>query len=55
MLVLSPLAKGGGYKSTVAVDHGSTLRSIQEIFGVSPYLRAAATANDLSDLFVRFP
>jgi hypothetical protein len=55
MFLLSPLGKGGGYKSTVSTDHSSTLRTMQEIFGVSPFLRAAATATDLSDLFVTFP
>ena len=51
MFVLSPLAKGGGYTSTVPYDHSSTLRTFQEIFRVSPFLRAAASATDLSDLF----
>jgi hypothetical protein len=48
--------KGGGYASNVKYDHSSTLRSIEEIFGL-PYLRAAgnATTNDLSDLFTQFP
>jgi phosphatidylinositol-3-phosphatase len=55
MLVLSPFAKGGGYVSRVPCDHSSTLRTLQEIFGVSPLLRGAATANDLSDLFTTFP
>jgi hypothetical protein len=54
MIVLSPLAKGG-YSSKVAYDHSSTLRSLQEIFGVTPILRAAAGANDLGDLFRSFP
>ncbi len=51
MIVLSPLARGGGYTNTVAYDHSSTLRTVEEIFGVSPFLRAAASATDLSDLF----
>jgi hypothetical protein len=51
MFLLSPLAKGGGYKSTVAVDHSSTLRTLQEIFGVRPFLGAASGATDLADLF----
>jgi len=32
-----------------------TLRTVEEIFGVTPMLRDAANATDLSDLFVRFP
>jgi hypothetical protein len=52
MIVLSPLAKGGGYASTNYYDHSSTLRTMQEIFGVTPFLRNAANALDLSDLFV---
>jgi len=54
MIVLSPKAKRG-YSNSIAYDHGSTLRTLQEIFGVSPMLRGAATATDLSDLFVSFP
>ncbi|HEX3797794.1 MAG TPA: alkaline phosphatase family protein [Verrucomicrobiae bacterium] len=53
MIVLSPLAKGGGYVSTNHYTHSSTLRTMQEIFGVGPLLRDAANAQDLSDLFVQ--
>jgi len=51
MIVLSPLAKGGGYFNTIRYSHSSTLRTFQEIFGVTPFLGAAANANNLSDLF----
>src|SRR5581483_11523047 len=51
-IVLSPLAKGGGYHSTVHYTHSATLRTMQKIFGVTPLLGGAATAPDLSDLFV---
>jgi len=51
MILLSPLAKGNGYASYVPYDHSSTLRTMQEIFGVRPYLGAAATASPLNDLF----
>ncbi len=51
MIVLSPLAKGGGYASTAFHDHSSTLRTMQTIFGVRPFLGDAAGANTLSDLF----
>ncbi len=36
-------------------DHSSTLRTVQEIFDVKPFLGGAATATDLSDLFRKFP
>ena len=55
MIVLSPKAKGRGYANTVAYDHSSTLRTIEEIFGVTPMLGDAANATDLRDLFVSFP
>jgi len=54
MIVLSPKAKRG-YSNTIAYDHSSTLRTMQEIFGVTPMIRDAANATDLSDLFVSFP
>jgi hypothetical protein len=52
MIVLSPLAKGGGYHNAVHYTHSSTLRTLQKIFGVGPLLGGAATSVDLSDLFV---
>lgn len=55
MLVLSPDAKGGGYANTIHYTHSSTLRTIQEIFGVIPLLGDAANATDLRDLFKTFP
>ena len=57
MIVLSPLAKGGGYSNTIPYDHSSTLKTLQEIFGVRPLLRAVGEANtrDLRDLFNDFP
>ena len=53
MIVLSPVGKVS-YQNTVAYDHSSFLRTMQNLFGVSPYLGAAATATDLKDLFVRY-
>lgn len=50
MIVLSPLAKPG-YSNTVSYTHSSTLRTIEEIFGLQTMLGGAATATDLSDLF----
>lgn len=55
MIVLSPFAKGGGYHNDIPYTHSSTLRTLQEIFGVGPALGDAANANDLSDLFRTFP
>jgi hypothetical protein len=57
MLALSPLAKGGGFRGMLAYDHSSTLKTMQEIFGIAPLMRAAAGphVHDLRDLFVAFP
>ncbi|HEX7843206.1 MAG TPA: alkaline phosphatase family protein [Kofleriaceae bacterium] len=55
MIVLSPKVKAPGYANTIAYNHGSTLRSVQEIFGVTPLLGGATTSTDLADLFVSFP
>lgn len=56
MFLLSPFAKGGGksaYTNHIHYDHSSTLKTLEEIFHVSPLLGAAASpaTNDLSDLF----
>lgn len=52
-IVVGPRVKAG-YKSTVLYNMSSVLKSMQEIFGVTPLLGHAADAatNDLSDLFV---
>ncbi len=55
MIVLSPDAKGGGYSNTIHYTHSSTLRTVEEIFGVIPLLGDAAHATDLRDLFTVFP
>jgi len=52
LIVLSPSAKGHGYHNTIHYTHSSTLRTLQKIFGVGPFLGGAASATDLSDLFV---
>src|SRR6266481_364169 len=54
MIVLSPKGKRG-YSNSISYTHSSTLRTMQEIFGVTPMIRDAANATDLSDLFVSFP
>ena len=55
MIVLSPDAKGGGYSNTIHYTHSSTLRTLEEIFGVTPLLGDASNATDLRDLFKTFP
>ena len=55
LILLSPDAKGHGYSNTIHYTHSSTLRTIQEIFGVTPLLGDAANATNLSDLFQTFP
>ena len=54
MIVLSPQAKGGGYSNSIHYTHGSLLRTVEEIFGVS-LLGDAALQSDLSDLFMPAP
>jgi hypothetical protein len=54
LLVMSPKAKAG-FGSNTKFTHSSLLRTLQEIFGVTPFLRGAATSNDLSELFTSFP
>ena len=54
MIALSPLIKPG-YSNTISYTHSSTLRTVQEIFAVTPFLGDAANATDLRDLFRSFP
>jgi hypothetical protein len=64
--VISPLAKGNAYASSVVFSHSSDIKTMEEIFGL-PYINNpiptgetnnfggfnnVATANDFSDLFV---
>jgi hypothetical protein len=51
MIVLSPLSRGHGYAGYAPYTHSSTLRTLEEIFGVRPFLGGAAHATDLSALF----
>lgn len=53
MILLSPLARGGGYSNNIRYTHSSLVRTMQEIFDVSPWLGDAANATDLSDLFTQ--
>ncbi|MDP9001183.1 MAG: alkaline phosphatase family protein [Myxococcota bacterium] len=57
LFALSPIAKAGYSNTTTYYDHSSLLKTLQEIFGVTPLLRHAGDpgVNDLSDLFSSFP
>lgn len=55
LIVLSPDGKGHGYHNRIVYGSSSTLRTIEEIFHVRPFLRGAAHAADLRDLFRHFP
>lgn len=68
-IIISPLAKGNAYASSVVLSHSSDLRTMKELFGLSfvsnaiPSAETAATGgyyyvtnvNDLSDLFRTLP
>ena len=54
LIVLSSAAKAG-YAGSAHYTHGSTLRTVQTILGLSPFLGDAAHATDLSDLFTTPP
>ena len=54
MIAIGAKAKPG-YAGTVPYTHSSTLRTLQTIFGVRPFLRGAASATDLGDLFTSMP
>ncbi len=55
LLVLSPYAKGHGYRGNDPYTHSSLLGTLEEIFGVSPLLGDAAHASSLRDLFTSYP
>ena len=52
LILLSPLARAGGYQNHLYYTHSSILRTVQEIFGVGPLLGDGANATDLGDLFM---
>jgi hypothetical protein len=54
LIALSAKARAG-YSSQKKLDASATLRSLQEVFGVTPLLGAAANAPDIADLFESFP
>src|SRR5207253_3134096 len=53
-IIVSPLAKGYGYASSLNYTHSSDLKTMQEIFQAGPLLGDAAASGtlDLSDMFV---
>jgi phospholipase C len=53
-IVLGKSAKPG-YSNMTHYTHSSTLRTVQEIFGLSPLLGDAEKATDLADLFTALP
>jgi hypothetical protein len=57
MIVLSPLAKGNHYTNSIKYYHSSMVKTVEEVFGLTPLLADAATTgrSDLSDLFTTFP
>lgn len=55
MIVSSPYAKGGGYRSRKRYYHSSMVATVERLFGLSPLLNDAANRPDLSDLFKTFP
>ena len=54
MIALSSGVKAG-YSNTIKYTHSSTLRTVQSIFGLSPFLGDAANATDLADFFTTVP
>jgi hypothetical protein len=51
MIVLSPLARGNNYASSTHYTHSALLRTMQDIFQVTPLLADAANSASLSELF----
>lgn len=51
LIALSPQAKGFGYHNSKFYTHSSLLRTLQDIYGLQPYLGDAVNAVNLSDLF----
>jgi phospholipase C len=54
LLAISPDARRG-YSGHIRYTHSSTLRTVEEVFGLTRMLGAAAHSNDLRALFVKFP
>ncbi|MDB5218421.1 MAG: putative acid phosphatase [Myxococcaceae bacterium] len=54
LIAISPFAKPG-YSNDVPYTHSSLLRTVQDVFALRPFMRDAANATPLSDLFVSYP
>ncbi len=54
-LILVGAGVNKGYPNQVNYSQGSVLRTLQEIFGLSPFLGSAAKSNDFSAMFTTFP
>lgn len=50
-IIISPMAKGNAYASSVPMTHSSDLKTMDEIFGLAFQNDGVATTNDLSDMF----
>jgi phospholipase C len=55
LIAISPFAKKGFSDTTNTYSHSSLLRTVQTIFGVTPFIRDADKAKDLGNLFTAFP
>jgi hypothetical protein len=55
MIVLSPLAKGHGHNNSIMYYHSSMVRTVEEVFGLTPLIADAANQPSLSDLFATYP
>jgi phosphatidylinositol-3-phosphatase len=51
-IIISPMAKGNAYASTVPVTHSSDLKTMDEIFGLTFQTADVGGTNDLSDMFL---
>jgi hypothetical protein len=54
LIALSPNVKPG-YANQTPYTHSSLLRTVQDLFGLRPYLRDAENATALDDLFTAYP
>jgi phosphatidylinositol-3-phosphatase len=54
LIALSPFAKPG-YAGMIPYTHSSLLRTIQDTLVLRPFMRDAANATSLEDLFVSYP
>jgi hypothetical protein len=54
LIAISPFAKPG-YSNAIPYTHSSLLRTVQDVFALRPFMRDAANATSLDDLFVTYP